>query len=347
MTLIRSRFNIFVPLMSRYLLLLLVSTALFSCETKEVKIQQLLLKGNLALEDAQLEQATYYYKEAIKLDSCFADAWNNLGTIAFRRGNKDEAIVNYDQAIQCRPTPSFYLNRANAHFENLSFFSALKDIEAFEKEVADSIPALVLKGQILARLKRYDEAKATFTTILSKDSLNPDHWVNRGTLFYYTKEFDKATPDLMKAIELDSANGEAFNALAMIQVESGSLKEAMRLVEQALFFEPGHAHFINNRGYIKILLGNLVDGETDINDSMVREPDNPWVYRNKGLIYYKLNEFESAERLFRQVLSMDSSVDKTAEYLGVTLIAAGKKAEGCQWLIKSQASELLKSNRCP
>lgn len=346
MTFINSGFGNFVNNMSRFLSFFIIGFALSACETKEVKLQQLLLKGNIAIEATQFEQAIYYYKEALKLDSCFSDAWNNLGTIDFRLGQQDEAIQHYDRAIQCNPKAEFYLNRANAQFENMAFFSALKDIEFFEKQKPDSIPAMVLKGLILGRLQQFDAAEKLFTEILELDSLNPDHWINRATINYYQKSFEKARPDLIKALEIDSVNSQAYNTLSMINADEGLFKNAMELVEMALKYSPDHPHYLNNRGYIRLLTGDLSNGEQDLNESMVREPDNPWVYRNKGILYLKLNKPESAEKLFRQVLAMDSSVDKTGEYLGLALLASGKKQDGCNWLKKSGASIPFSSNRC-
>jgi tetratricopeptide (TPR) repeat protein len=333
--LINSGIDTFAPEMSRLFYFLIPVVLLSSCETREVKIQQLLLKGNIALEASQPEQAAYYYNEALLLDSCFSDALNNLGTISFRSGRWDDAVHLYDQAILCNPEPQYYLNRANAWFEAGAFFNVLQDLDVFEKAHPDTIPPRVLRGLTLARLKRYDEALELFSRILAKDSLNPEHRINRGTLYYYRKEFEKAKKDLELSLELDSSNSQAYNTLAMISADENSLGEAMELIEKALRNAPMHPHYLNNRGYIHILLGKLKEAEEDINQSMVREPDNPWVYRNKGIIYFETGDLNSAERMFRQVLSMDSSVDKATEYLGKTLVAAGKKEEGCKWLRKT------------
>jgi len=140
--------------MSRLLCFIISVFLLCSCETREVKIQQLLLKGNIALEANQPEQASYYYNEALLMDSCFSDALNNLGTISFRSGRWDDAVHRYDKAILCNPAPEYYLNRANAWFEAGAFFNVLQDLDVFEKAYPDTIPPKVLRGLTLARLKR-------------------------------------------------------------------------------------------------------------------------------------------------------------------------------------------------
>ncbi|MDZ7650044.1 MAG: tetratricopeptide repeat protein [Cytophagales bacterium] len=78
-------------------ILLLISCA----DSKESKLQKFLLKGNLALKERNFDQASYYYGEAIKVDNCFADAWNNLGTVYFEQQRYDLALENYEKALTC------------------------------------------------------------------------------------------------------------------------------------------------------------------------------------------------------------------------------------------------------
>ena len=47
-------------------------------ESKEARLQKFLLKGNLMVREQNLDQAAYYFKEALRLDPCFADAANTI-----------------------------------------------------------------------------------------------------------------------------------------------------------------------------------------------------------------------------------------------------------------------------
>ena len=71
------------------LLLLLVACA----DSKEARLQKFLLKGNVALKERNYEQASYYYGEALKVDACYADAWNNLGY--FLVNSSGDALCEY------------------------------------------------------------------------------------------------------------------------------------------------------------------------------------------------------------------------------------------------------------
>ena len=330
-------YKIFSSIMMRSITLLLLSLVLFliSCSDRAHQVQQLLLKGNLALEKQDYQMAADYYRESLRLDPCFADALNNLGTVAFRTGHFAESIDWYDQAIQCSPRKDFYLNRANAHLEDGALYLALNDADRFLSFAPDTIPGLVLKSIVLLRLKKYDEGIANMNVVLKKQPNESEWWVNRGTLYFFQGQNELASSDLKKALALNPNSAEAWNALSIIDAESGKTDSALFKISKALSLQTAHPHFINNRGYIYLLKGNLLEAEADINKSMSLEPDNAWVYRNRALLYMEKKDYPSAERLFRQVLSMDSSVDRINYFFAASLAAQNKESVACQWLNRS------------
>ncbi len=85
----------------RLVFLLPLFLILACSESKETRLQQLLLKGNIAIKEHNNEQALYYYEQALKLEPCFVDALNNKGTVYFNQGKWDKAVHEYDQAITC------------------------------------------------------------------------------------------------------------------------------------------------------------------------------------------------------------------------------------------------------
>ena len=102
-----------------------------SClDSKETKLQRFLLQSNDMVRKQNVERAEHFLNEALKLDSCFADAWNNLGTLYFNQKRYDEALVYYDNAVRCRPDfADGYFNRANTAYELKEYYRALQDLE--------------------------------------------------------------------------------------------------------------------------------------------------------------------------------------------------------------------------
>ena len=94
------------------LLLLCFLTACW--ESEDTRKNRFLLKGNAALEEQNEEQAIQYFREALRIDSCFADAHNNIGTVLFRQQKFVEALESYNHSIACKPGfLNAYFNRSN------------------------------------------------------------------------------------------------------------------------------------------------------------------------------------------------------------------------------------------
>src|SRR5690606_14352808 len=111
--------------------LCLVLWGLNACtDSKETRIQRFLLQGNDQAKKGNAPQAIAYYAAAIELDSCFAEAWNNLGTVYYRQRNYDQALTSYDHAVSCREGyTEALLHRANTFFALQQFHNALKDLD--------------------------------------------------------------------------------------------------------------------------------------------------------------------------------------------------------------------------
>jgi len=330
--------------MRRIPLFFILIPLLWGCESREIRLQQFLLKGNQHLADGEWAMAEYYYKQAIELDSAFSDALNNLGTTYFRKGRWDEAIFWYDKAIAAKARPAWYLNRANAWYENKAYFNAAADVDQVLAVRPDTVPAMVLRGLILARQRQYPEAIDWFSRAIEKDTLNPEHLVNRGTLSYYMRHYEVSMKDLNHALTLAPDNAEALNALAMVHSETGDQVSAFRLITKALEVSPRHPHYLNNRGYIYLRSGKLDLADADITASMVIDPDNPWVYRNRGIEYLEKGDPVSAERMFRQVLASDSTVERAAWYLVESVIRQGRTSDACRLIRRVPAEDEIPSN---
>ena len=63
------------------------------------KKKHFLHKGNLSYKEKMYQDAIRYYREAIGVDSSFAQAYNNLGIVYFKTGKVNEAIIAYNKCI--------------------------------------------------------------------------------------------------------------------------------------------------------------------------------------------------------------------------------------------------------
>lgn len=292
---------------------------LISCgeDKDEADKQRFLIKGNDALEKQEYKEALRYYTEALKIDSCYTDALNNIGIVQYENGSYGEAVLNYDAAINCNfEAWEAYLNRANAYYELNELYRALDDLEYLARKTPDSSKVYFGLGLVQTKMRKYDKAIEAFDQALRLDSANAEVLVNRGTVYYYKDQFEEALEDLNLALQIDAKEANAYNAIALLKADQGHYNVALELVEKALKIEAFQPYFLNNRGYIRMQLNDL-KAVQDINKSIIIDPKNGWAYRNKALWYMNQGQYDQAITLLGRAEKLDNFIDKLYYYKGV------------------------------
>ena len=160
---------------------------------KELRLQKFLLKGNLSMNEGNTDQAATYFNEALKIDPCFADALNNLGTLRFQQKHWDEALNFYTQAIRCHPDfLNAYFNRANTYYELNEFFNAQQDVQKILATKPDTAVAYFTQGLIATKMRDFRTSLTAFDKAVALDSTNVDYRVNRGTINYFLHKLEEA-----------------------------------------------------------------------------------------------------------------------------------------------------------
>lgn len=322
------------------LLYILLVIVLFSCAgDKETQLQKFLLKGNVEINNKNYDQAIAYYNEAIRIDPCFTEGLNNLGTAFFKQGRFEQAIANYQEAINCDPNylPAYY-NRANTLYELKEYFNALEDLAKIEVTHPDTAVTFFTKGLVHTKLRNFDLAKTAFEKAYQLDTANVEYLVNLATVKYYQKDFKGAQSDLFKATKLNQFEPNIYNTLAMIAIDQNEMEEALAQINKALQLSPKEPYFTNNRGYIYLVQHHLDEAVQDIDASLSADPENGWAYRNKGIYYLMKEDYANAERLLLQANEMDSFIDKIHFYLGMAYLKTGKQSLACEQFSLSEVA---------
>jgi Tfp pilus assembly protein PilF len=317
--------------------------ALSSCsDSKETRMQRFLLQGNEKIVDKEYEQAEKYFLSALRLDSCFADALNNLGTVEHRRRNNASAVNYYSRAIKCSPDfVQAYLNRANVYYETGALKDALSDIQWLEKKIGDSSSVVLLKGLVYWKMHEPSKAIGNFRLLLRRGETEEDMMINIGTLHSTMRNYDSGRYYLNAVVKNNSDNAQALNALAMLEAEAGSIERASLLIDKALQVNPDDPFVMNNKGYILLLKNQPDSALTFINESIARDPYNGWAYRNKGIHALETGNTADAVRLLKRAESIDPYIDHLFLWLGRAYLKQGDKAEACRYFESARRLEQL------
>jgi tetratricopeptide (TPR) repeat protein len=322
--------------------------ALGCSESNETRMQRFLIQGNEKIREREYEQAEKYFLSALKLDSCFADALNNLGTVEQRRKNVPGAIDYYTRAIHCNDQFTLaYINRANAFYETNRLEEALHDLARVEQTDPDTAIVHELKGLVFWKMRQPDKALSSFRNLLAADSLDKNALINIGTIYTSLKEFDSAEYYLSNALLAENNNPLVFNALAMLSTAKGDPDRGMEWIEKALQLNAKDPYVLNNKGYIHLKRNQHKEAIQSIDESIASDPYNGWAYRNKGIYFYKTGNYNEALRLLNRAREMDPTIEELNYWLGMVYNKLGESSKACEHLLKAVDEDQIQRSQLP
>jgi tetratricopeptide (TPR) repeat protein len=184
--------------------------------------------GSVLHERGQSDEAIAHFREAVRLKPDFSTAYYNLGGVLRERGRPDEAMAEFAKAIEIQPDYSA------AHY---------------------------YLGEILRDNGRVDEA---IVHLQKAVQVHPEYAAaheSLGLLYLRTGQTDRALDHLQRALDFRPNDAEDHNNLASVLWKTGHVREAMAHYERALEIRPDYA-------LVHHSLGGLLEQEGRARDAI-------------------------------------------------------------------------------
>ena len=166
-------------------------------------------KGNDFAFRKDFMRALTAYDKALELDSQFAEAYNNRGTVKYELGQFSAAVEDYNSALRLKPNYAEALNnRGNAYASLEQFQSAANDLQAALRLDDSSAAAHNNLGSVYLSQKNFNAAVEEYTRAIQ---LNPNYaeaYYNRAVAYYAQGNSEKAVPDLQRALALKPGDAD-------------------------------------------------------------------------------------------------------------------------------------------
>lgn len=233
-------------------------------------------------------------------------------------------------------------NKAKKEFE--------KSLEIFKSATDSQYEALNYQGLVLRelarlennkkdRIKKYDEAKASFNQAIELDrksnsdngqSKSSSALSNKGQLLHDLKKYREAIDLFNKAIKIDPFSVAIRNNKGVTQYSLGNYADSIRTFDESLEINSIDTNALNNKGLAFYALGRYKEAEEAFKQVISLNDKDPDAWNNKGLVLYEIEMFEEALKDFQKAIDLNHKNCSALNNKILTLAALGKKKDFLQ-----------------
>lgn len=196
------------------------------------------------------------WTDVISRDQTAPLPYNNRGYYFLSEGKNEEAIADFNRAIDLDPANAHAYNlrgMANMHLSRNQ--EALRDFNKSIELKPDNAVAIVNRGWVLMNTSGGEEAFADFNRAIELDPAYAVAYNDRGIYFINNKRYDDAARDFDKAIALDPGYAEAYYDRGNVAMLVKNYDEAIRYYTRAIGTRRGYAQAYYYRGIAALYLG--------------------------------------------------------------------------------------------
>jgi tetratricopeptide (TPR) repeat protein len=238
-----------------------------------------------------LTEAEAQYRRVLETYPKSFDCRHLLGVISYQRGNYADAIEQIDAALKINA------GIADAHFN---------------------------RGNVLKRLKRLDEALASYDRAAELRPDDPLILNSRGAVLRELNRFADAIADFDAAIQLKPDFTEAFNNRGNTLKDLERYTEALADYDHAIALKPDNADAYNNRGNLHKEIEGFEQALADYDKAVALKPDYAEALYNRGTTGFELRLFDTAMADFDRAIALRPNYAEALYNRGTTSMELGR-----------------------
>ena len=145
-----------------------------------------------------------------------------------------------------------------------------------------------------SEMETLSESIAGYDLAISNSPDNALLHFGLGSLYFQSRQFEKAIAEFNKALTINPDIAEAYANCATAFVELGETELALANCDKALSLNPDYPTTLNLRGEIHAIRGDLSAALADLDRAIELDPTDAMAYSNRGAVYSKLGDVPRA-----------------------------------------------------
>ncbi|XP_007936761.2 tetratricopeptide repeat protein 6 [Orycteropus afer afer] len=236
-----------------------------------------------------------------------AEAYLSKAEIFRQKNDITLAILNYTQAIKCKPTDADTYFRRGEMYEKSNQVLAIDDFSKCIFYDPKRTDALLKRGMFYFENENWISAIQDFTALLNIDHQNSHAWTYRGRAYFKRHFYKQATQDLSAAIHLDPNNWLALYYRGCLFRKSNPLR-ALQDYSLSALINDGYENLSSflHRGIVYADQRQWLLAVCDFETVISLERTFSLAYINIGLIYLlHLDNYVEAIWQFTEAIRFD------------------------------------------
>lgn len=281
------------------------------------------------------EKSAKYYEKAATASGGKGsdDIYVKLGTASYKNNDIDNAVVQFNKALEINPNNMAALNQLEHIWGNEIKFNPT------------SVLGHANLASVLQKKKMYDQALDQYKAAEHFANTQPNISfdikklirLNIGTLFQEKKSFRDALSAYDSVLAYDPQNKLAIYYKATLFKETGNIPGAIEGFNKVLALEPGNEEAQKE-------LFNLITQQPDKNQMRSdlkaygdKYASNALVQNRVGEVFHENKDYQSALYFYQRALALDNTQASTHANIGAVLQAMGREEDSLEAYRKAQA----------
>jgi tetratricopeptide (TPR) repeat protein len=279
----------------------------------------------------RLKEAETAYRQAIKLDSKFAEPNNNLGVLLYAQLKFGNAEGQIRRALQLNPENS--ISRINLRASRYARENN-RNAKTIATAISKDNPTLV------ARIE--GDTLQVVVLMPQKDLDAALQAERRGDTFFARKLYEEAILEYRNAIAIDRYNASTMNRLGLVYHQSQKLPEAERYYREAVKQNPYYLEAMNNIGTLEYVRKRYDRALEQYNRALKLRPASPTILINVGACLFAMERYDDGLKAYQQALSIDPKAFERSSGSGFgTLIQTSQRSDS---LLNFNLAKLFATN---
>ncbi|ESY06122.1 tetratricopeptide repeat protein [Mesorhizobium sp. M0179] len=256
------------------------------------------------------------YALALKPDSDAALV--QLAAVAEQLKDGEGAIALYSRIPASSPLKELSDLQLGLNLADLNRHDeAIAHLKAFVEAHPDDMRAYLALGGVYASKEDfrsaatlYDKAVALLKT---PTNANWNIYYQRGIAYERLKEWPKAEPNFLKALELFPDQPQVLNYLGYSWVDMNmNLKEGLAMIQKAVDLRPSDGYIVDSLGWAYFRMGRFDDAVREMERAVSLKPEDPVLNDHLGDAYWRVGRKLEATFQWNQARDLKPDPDVLA-----------------------------------